>query len=144
MKQGTSYAVDIDMWSACWIFKAGHQIGIDVTSSSGFMYLPNPNTGLPLEPDGIWPQGGEVYKGKNVTATNTVFFGPSKVQLPVVPLKELPMIDPLIIPVPSVLPEESKLIKMGEDAMRHNDKYMRLKKRDREAKYDDILSLYNQ
>ena len=126
METGSVYTADIDMWSICWIFAAGHRIGIDVTSSSEFMYLPNPNTGLPLEPNGIWPQGGENYKGANVTATNSVLFGASRIALPVVAVSQLPMINPLIIPTPTAPPDKSELIQMGEDAMRNNDRYMQL------------------
>ena len=78
------------LWSNCWIFKAGHQIGLDITSSSSFMYLPNPNTGLPLEPDGIWPSGGQPYKGRNVTAHNKIIYGASRVTLPTVDVADLP------------------------------------------------------
>lgn len=126
MEAGSVYTAEIDMWNVCWIFAAGHQIGIDVTSSSEFMYLPNPNTGLALEPNGIWPQGDESYKGKNVTATNSVLFGASRIALPVVPVSKLPMIDPLIIPTPAAPPGTGELIQMGEDAMRNNDRYMQL------------------
>jgi len=116
MEPGQTYRVEIDMWSACWIFKAGHRLGVDVTSSSSFMFLPNPNTGLPLEPDGIWPGGGEYYKGKNITATNHVVFGPSKLTLPVVKVSDLPRINPLILPVPAAPPADEELIRMGEQA----------------------------
>jgi len=117
MEQDHTYAVDIDMWSACWIFAAGHRVGVDITSSSGFVYLPNPNTGLPLETDGIWPQGGEVYKGENITATNAVYLGSSYLSLPVVKKADLPVIDPLLIPTPSAPPHTSELIQMGKEAI---------------------------
>ena len=121
MAVGTDYAVEIDMWRACWIFKQGHRVGLDVTSSSSFMYLPNPNTGLPLEPDGIWPQGGEYYKGQNITATNSVVFGPSSVSLPVVPKKSLPVIDPLVLPNLVKPPEEHELARVGHEALEYGE-----------------------
>jgi len=117
MEPGQQYTAEIDMWSSCWIFKAGHRVGVDITSSSEFMFLPNPNTGLPLEPDGVWPEGGERYKGKNITATNRVIFGPSTLTLPVVKVTDLPRIDPLIIPVPTAPPDDVVLTQMGERAM---------------------------
>merc|ERR1712014_238980 len=82
------------------------------------MFLPNPNTGLPLEPDGIWPAGGEFYKGKNITATNRVIFGPSKLTLPVVKVSDLPRIGPLILPVPKKPPGDEELVRMGKQALK--------------------------
>jgi len=123
MLPGSVYEVSIDMWSACWIFAAGHRVGVDITSSSSFMYLPNPNTGLPLEADGIWPQGGELYKGKNITATNSVVVGPSKVILPVVSKSDLPVMDPLIIPGPTTPPAEEDLMEMGRKAMAYGSQH---------------------
>ena len=117
MEINHKYAAEIDMWSTCWIFSSGHKIGIDVTSSSSFMYLPNPNTGLPLEPDGIWPQGGEVYKGINITATNTVLLGLSSISLPLVHKADLPIIHPLLIPVPKPPPHDEELERLGREAM---------------------------
>merc|ERR1711966_341943 len=32
MVPGKHYEVEIDMWSACWIIKAGHSVGVDLTS----------------------------------------------------------------------------------------------------------------
>ena len=89
------------------------------------MYLPNPNTGLPLEPDGIWPQGGEYYKGANVTATNTVLLGPSRVVLPVVSKADLPVMDPLIIPSPKPPPSEEELVQMGQGLLEHGARHAR-------------------
>jgi len=114
MVPGKHYEVEIDMWSACWIIKAGHSVGVDLTSSSSFMYLPNPNTGGPLQGDGIWPQGGEYYTGPNVTATNTIVYGPSKITLPVVNEADLPVMAPLIIPSSLTPPSDDELIEMGK------------------------------
>jgi len=116
MEPNASYPVEIDMWSACWVIRAGHRVGMDVTSSSSFMYLPNPNTGLPLEKDGVWPQGGEIYKGQNITATNAVLLGTSRVLLPVVSQSDLPRMAPLPIPAPNItMPSEAKLEEMGRE-----------------------------
>lgn len=117
MIPGEQYTVEIDMWSACWVFAVGHQIGIDITSSSEFMYLPNPNTGLPLEGDQIWPQGGEHYRGRNITATNYVFYGSSEITLPTVSKTDLPMIGPLILPSPPMPPSDEELHRMGTEAL---------------------------
>merc|ERR1711865_34048 len=113
MEPGVPYPVEIDMWNTYWILKAGHRIGLDITSSSSYMYLPNPNTGGPLQADGMWPRGGEHYTGENVTATNTIIFGTSKLQLPVVDTSDLPMMGPLIIPTPTVPPSDDELIRMA-------------------------------
>jgi len=113
MHTGQAYAVEIDMWNTCWIFAAGNRVGVDITSSSSFMYLPNPNTGLPLEPDGIWPQGNESYKGPYVNATNTVLFGLSSISLPIVETSDLPVSPPLIIPSPQPPPPDAELVRMG-------------------------------
>jgi hypothetical protein len=117
MLSGHTYEVDIDMWSTCWVFGAGHRVGIDITSSSSFMYLPNPNTGLPLQPDGIWPAGGEFYTGENITATNTVVYGASKISLPVVNKKDLPVMPAINIPGLSAPPSTAKLMEMGREAL---------------------------
>jgi putative CocE/NonD family hydrolase len=111
------YDVEVDMWSNCWIWKTGHRIGIDITSSSSFMFLPNPNTGLPLEEDGIWAPGGEYYKGENITASNTIMFGPSKISLPVVKVSDLPVSGPLVIPSPKAPPAREDLERTGREAM---------------------------
>jgi len=123
MALGEVYEVEIDMWNVCWIFAAGHRVGVDITSSSRFMYLPNPNTGLPLETDGIWPAGGEFYKGKNITATNSIVIGPSKLTLPVVSKSDLPVIDPLIIPSPTPPPADEELMQMGRRAMQYGERH---------------------
>ena len=123
MAVGTDYSIEMDMWRACWIFKQGHRVGIDVTSSSGFMYLPNPNTGLPLEPDGIWPQGGEFYKWQNITATNSVVFGPSSVILPVVSKAALPRIDPLVLPNVIKPPDRHELERVGREALEFGEQH---------------------
>jgi hypothetical protein len=120
MEAGKTYEVDVDMMSACWIFKAGHRIGLDITSSSSFMYLPNPNTGLPLEPGGIWAPGGEVYKGQNISTTNSVVLGPSKVTMHEVAVDDLPVIDPLPIPSPQAPPAVEELERMGREHMLRN------------------------
>jgi len=116
------------MWSACWVFAAGHRVGLDVTSSSSFAYLPNPNTGLPLEPDGIWPKGGEVYKGKNVTATNSVYLGVSAVTLPTVSASALPAMPPLPIPSEAEAepPAEAELLRMGAEVRRVSERHVRM------------------
>jgi len=114
MVAGEKYEVEIDMWSTCWIIKKGHKLGVDIASASSYLYLPNPNTGLPLEPKGAWPQGGERYTGKNVTATNTLFYGASKITLPVVELKDLPMSGP-VVPDISASPSQEELIQLVKD-----------------------------
>jgi predicted acyl esterase len=117
MVNGESYAVELDMWNVCWIFAAGHRVGVDITSSSSFMFLPNPNTGLPLQEHGIWPHGGNVYTGPNITADNTIFYGASRLTLPVVDKAELPNNFALNIPSPQQPPSEEQLMQMGTEAL---------------------------
>jgi hypothetical protein len=67
----------IDLWSTSHVFKAGHRIRVDVTSSNFPRYDRNPNSGLPL--------GTDVSLHK---ARQTIFHDeqrPSCIVLPVVP-----------------------------------------------------------
>ena len=73
---GTTYVLDIDLWSTSYVFNTGHRIGLQVSSSNNPRFLPNPNNGAVLPEDGT-----------PVTAQNTVHFGgptPSAIYLPVV------------------------------------------------------------
>jgi uncharacterized protein len=83
MVPGQAYLAQVDMWQACWVFAAGHRVGVDVTSSASPLYDVNPNTGEPLLN----------ATGANVTATNTIFQGEgvSFLRLPVVTKADMPM-----------------------------------------------------
>ncbi|MFD2638667.1 CocE/NonD family hydrolase [Piscibacillus salipiscarius] len=45
LKPGEVYEYEIDMWSTSQVFKKGHSLRVQVTSSNFPMYDPNPNTG---------------------------------------------------------------------------------------------------
>jgi putative CocE/NonD family hydrolase len=48
LKPGKVYPFVIDLWSTSIIFNRGHQLRVQVTSSSAPGYDPNPNTGAPF------------------------------------------------------------------------------------------------
>ena len=48
-----------------------------------------------------------------MTATNTIIFGASKLQLPVVDKADLPVMGPLIIPTPTAVPSDEELVEMA-------------------------------
>ena len=78
------YEVSIELWNTAYVFGAGHQLRLHVTSSNYNRFFPNPNTG-------VWMN--ETQGSRNVTATTTIHFGAgqaSSVTLPVVPLAALP------------------------------------------------------
>jgi putative CocE/NonD family hydrolase len=73
------YGAVIDLWSTSQLFRAGHRIRLDVSSSNFPRFDSNPNTGYAS----YTPEGRE-----KVVAENTVYFDrerPSYVELPVVP-----------------------------------------------------------
>lgn len=77
IEPGRAYAYTIDLWATSNLFRAGHRIRLDVTSSSFPRWDRNPNTGAPL---GV---GTEL-----VTATQAILHDaehPSHVLLPIVP-----------------------------------------------------------
>eukprot|EP00656_Telonema_subtile_P007552 TRINITY_DN13542_c0_g1_i3.p1 TRINITY_DN13542_c0_g1~~TRINITY_DN13542_c0_g1_i3.p1 ORF type:complete len:618 (-),score=81.72 TRINITY_DN13542_c0_g1_i3:195-2048(-) len=86
MVPGEVYEVEVDMWSMSYVLSAGHRIGLEVTSSSYPSYSVNPNNGLPLS-----------VAGPNVTATNQIHLGQSRVTLPVVSLNDLPYWQPPLL-----------------------------------------------
>jgi hypothetical protein len=76
---GAVYQFTIDPFPTANVFKKGHRIRVDVSSSNFPRFDANPNTGEPL--------------GKNrraVTADNTVYHSatyPSRIILPIVPVR---------------------------------------------------------
>jgi putative CocE/NonD family hydrolase len=77
IEPGRAYEYRIDLWATSNLFRAGHRIRLDVTSSSFPRWDRNPNTGAPLG------EGTEL-----ATATQTILHDaahPSHVVLPVVP-----------------------------------------------------------
>lgn len=51
LEPGRPYCFDIDLWSTSNVFKSGHRIRLDLTSSSFPRWDRNPNTGRPLGTD---------------------------------------------------------------------------------------------
>lgn len=45
MKPGTVYRVSLDLWATAHLFRQGHRVRLDVSSSNFPMYDVNPNTG---------------------------------------------------------------------------------------------------
>jgi putative CocE/NonD family hydrolase len=85
MEPGTTYEVEVDMWSTAYVFNPGHTLGVIVTSARFPEFAVNPNNGLPL---------ADQADGPMVVANNTVHSagaGLSFVTLPVVPLDAIPL-----------------------------------------------------
>ena len=77
LEPGQSYALNIDLWATSNVFKAGHRIRLQVTSSNFPRWDRNPNTGHPFGQD-----------AELRTARQTILHDPehpSHVLLPVVP-----------------------------------------------------------
>jgi len=78
---GEPVALDIDLWSTSNLFRRGHRIRLDISSSNFPRFDVNPNTG-----DGSI--GGPETEREYVTARNTIYFDrerPSELVLPIVP-----------------------------------------------------------
>ena len=81
MTPGKVYAITIEPFATANLFKAGHRIRLDISSSNFPRFDVNPNTG---EPEGM----ARLQR----VATNTVHVDrdrPSHVVLPIVPLASL-------------------------------------------------------
>ena len=79
MKPGEIYLVTIQMFATSNLFKKGHRIRVDISSSDYPDYDPNPNT-------------GELYitGHSGVVAKNTIYHDknhPSHIVLPVIPAR---------------------------------------------------------
>ena len=75
---GEVYEVVIDLWARSNLFRAGHQIRLDISSSNFPMYDANPNTGQPFAQRDLVP----------LVTQNTIFMGhehPSHIVLPILP-----------------------------------------------------------
>ena len=77
MEPGTPYAFTIDMWQTAQVFKAGHRLRVEVSSSNFPRFDRNPN------------MGGELWRETTMQpAAQSVFHDrdrPSHVLLPVIP-----------------------------------------------------------
>jgi len=70
----------IDLWSTSYLFKAGHRIRVEISSSNFPRFDRNPNTGDTFGKN-----------GKLSVAQNTIYFGsdyPSRIVLPIAPIGE--------------------------------------------------------
>ena len=79
MKPGTIYPLTIKLYPTSNVFKRGHRIRVDVSSSNFPRFDVNPNTGEPLNDNRQWK-----------LAINTVFHDaehPSQIVLPIVPAR---------------------------------------------------------
>jgi putative CocE/NonD family hydrolase len=79
IEPGKVYEYTIDLWATSNVFKKGHKIRIEISSSNFPRFDRNTNTGNPIGTDGL-----EAFK----TATQTIFHDdkhPSHVVLPIVP-----------------------------------------------------------
>jgi hypothetical protein len=77
MKPGDVYEISIDMYPTAMIFKKGHRIRLDISSSNFPRFDVNPNTGEPLNDN-----------RRSATAVNTIYHDdlhPSQIVLPMVP-----------------------------------------------------------
>lgn len=77
IQPGTIYEYQIDAWNTCQMFKAGHHIRVEISSSAFPKYPRNLNTGEPLG-----------RSNKRLTAQQTIYHDaqhPSHVTLPIVP-----------------------------------------------------------
>jgi hypothetical protein len=80
MKPGQPYAFTIELYPTSLVFKQGHRIRLDVSSSNFPRFDVNPNTGEPLNDNRRW-----------AVAENAIFHDaehPSHILLPVVPAEE--------------------------------------------------------
>lgn len=81
--EGEVYEAEVSLWNTSYVFNAGHQIRVSISSSNYDRFEPNPNTGRLLAEPQLPP----------VPAKNTIHFGgkyDSRFLLPVVPLSALP------------------------------------------------------
>jgi hypothetical protein len=76
MKPATIYPFTIKLYPTANVFKKGHRIRLDISSSNFPRFDPNPNTGEPLN-----------NHRRTVTAVNTIFHDsqhPSHMVLPII------------------------------------------------------------
>ena len=79
MKPGAVYPFTIEMYPTSLLFKKGHRIRVDVSSSNFPRFDVNPNTGEPLNDNRRW-----------AAAVNTIYHDaqhPSQILLPVIPMQ---------------------------------------------------------
>jgi hypothetical protein len=77
MEPGTSYQMTIKLYPTSNVFKRGHRIRVDISSSNSPRFDVNPNTGEPLNDN-----------RRKIIAINTIHHDaahPSHILLPVIP-----------------------------------------------------------
>ena len=80
MTPGTVYPFKIEMYPTSLVFKKGHRIRVDISSSNFPRFDVNPNTGEPLNDNRRW-----------AIAVNTIYHDaqhPSQIVLPIVPVQK--------------------------------------------------------
>ena len=77
MQPGTAYEFTIDLWATCNVFKKGHCIRLDITSSNFPRWDRNPNTGSDLF------EGSEMRVAQQTILHDAAH--PSRIMLPIVP-----------------------------------------------------------
>jgi len=80
LEPGRPYEVRVDLWSTSQMFRRGHRIRLDISSSNFPRFDANPNTGEP-------PFTLNAGRVRRVVAENTVYFDrerPSRLVLPIV------------------------------------------------------------
>lgn len=82
MKPGDVYPLTIEMFATSNLFKKGHRIRVDISSSDYPAYDPNPNTGEPY----MTGHTGIVAKNQTYHDKNH----PSHIVLPIIPIKAAP------------------------------------------------------
>jgi hypothetical protein len=82
MVPGEIYEFEITLYPTSNVFKKGHRIRVDISSSNFPRFLPNPNTGEPIG-----------HERRIVIATNTIYHSrlqPSHIILPIIPIDGRP------------------------------------------------------
>jgi putative CocE/NonD family hydrolase len=85
LKPGEIYAFTINLGLTSNLFKAGHQIRLEISSSNFPRFDRNPNTGQPLYPE---PEPEALESNRLQPALQTIFHNtqhPSHIILPVIP-----------------------------------------------------------
>lgn len=76
---GEIVAYEIDLWATSNVFLPGHQMTLEISSSSFPQYAPNPNTGKSMI------ESTETVKAQQVIYHNEKY--PSHIILPIIPIK---------------------------------------------------------
>ena len=79
MTPGQPVKVSITLWPTSNVFKKGHRIRLDVSSSNFPRFDVNPNTGEPV--------GRHTHMVESVNTIHTGADHPSRIVLPIIPLK---------------------------------------------------------